>query len=563
MVSKPLITFAGVSSVVSADYTLSAGITPGVATFYVDPSASVPRMGPIRVEDVGTVAIIPDCIVDKIEHVTRPTGSVNRITVLDRRWRWREFGAISGRYNQDFFKYDSFKKPATALRAAGFVNLWELAALCMIEMGERNFDVRALPKLQYPAVDWDVANPAEALAKLCDAYACRPTLSLNGTVVIVRDGEGRTFNDRQVVDGAVEVDPPESPDEIVVVGGRSLYQHDFNLHPIALENDGTIVNLDDVSYRPTIDGVQTWDYCDYEQFTSVDPEFREAAKRSVFRWYRITTPFPLSGSTEVIESLDRILPILPGQIEFATSFGEDRPKPAIVFGMFVSGSSDSGEPFVEEVDRNVKKKPLQKYDGSFSLDVAEGIVRFSSPVYLLEDIPGVIGKAIKGARIRLRTSFHVRDKSSGGWIRNTYQLDRRTAPKKGATFYGVVDELVRFQYLDFDPVETVVDNREELKPWARLRFLAEVGKYQVETSGSVTLPGFQRYDVDGVIRQVSFILGEDGHGTTRVSVNKEEPFISPVYAERRLFEKVAEAQKREENAEKLKERLNLERGFGG
>ena len=68
------------------------------------------------------------------------------------------------------------------------------------------------------------------------------------------------------------------------------------------------------------------------------------------------------------------------------------------------------------------------------------------------------------------------------------------------------------------------------------------------------------YDVDGVIRQVSFLLGEDGHGVTRVSVNREEPLISPVYAERRLFEKVAEAQKREEKkAAKLKKRLDLER----
>jgi len=557
--TKPLITFAGVSRIVSADYTLSAGISPGVATFYVDPAVRIPRTGSIRVEDSGLVAVIPDCIVDKIEYIVRATGAVNRVTVLDRRWRWREFGAISGRYNNDFYLYDYFRKTATELREAGFVNLWELASLCLLEMGERLFDVRALPVLQYPFVDWDVANPAEALAKLCDQHGCRPTLAITGNVVIVRDGEGRTFADRQVVDGSIGVDPPEAPDEIVVVGGRSVFQHDFNLEPIALENDGSIVPLDDVSYRPTLDGVQTWDFCDYEQFTSVAPEFREAAKRSVFRWYRIISPFTVSG-TEGEVTLDRVLPVLPGQVEYAESFGEFRPKPAIVFGVFLSESSDSGKPFVEEVDRNVRNKPLQKYDGSFSLEVAEGIVRFSTPVFNLEEIPGVIGKAIRPARIRLRTSFNLRDKVTGGWERNNFRVDSRTAPAKGATLFVVDDDIVRARYLDFDPVEKAVDNVDGLKYWARFLFLSEVQKYQIETSGSVTLPGFQRYDVDGVIRQVSFLLGEDGHGVTRVSVNREEPLISPVYAERRLFEKVAEAQKREEKkAAKLKKRLDLER----
>ena len=555
MVSKPLITFAGVSAIVSADYTLAAGITPGIATLYVDPEAKLPRVGALQIYDGSLVATIPDCIIDKIEHVVRSTGRVNRVTILDRRWRWREHGRISGQYNRDF----SFSVSSAAeLRERGFVNAWELAAMCLEEMGERRYDVSALPQKVYPYVDWDYANPAEALAKLCDRYGCRPTLSLNGNVNIVRDGVGRQISDFQVVDGSIEIDPPEAPDQIIIVGGRDRWQHDFNLSPVALENDGSIVDLDDVSYKPTFDGVKTWDYCDFEHFTSVDEKYREAARRSVFKWYRITAGFTLPGRHDSVDDIKRILPILTTQIEQTKSFGETRDKRAIVFGVFVSEFTDAAKPFVEEVDRNINAKPLQLYDGSFSIDAAEGLVMFSQPVYNLKQIPGVIGKAIKAARIRLRTSCHLREQHSNAWVRHHWELDREN-PRPGLIKYVVDDDIVRTRYIDFDPRRENKDNGESLKYHASQSWLSEIAKYNVELSGSLTYPGFQFYDVDGTIRQVSFLLGEDGHGVTRVSVNKEEPLVSPVYAERRLFERVAERNRRAEAAKELKERLGLER----
>ena len=56
-------------------------------------------------------------------------------------------------------------------------------------------DVSELPNQARPRVDWVSANPARALATLCDALGCRVVLDLDDAVSIRRVGVGAELPD--------------------------------------------------------------------------------------------------------------------------------------------------------------------------------------------------------------------------------------------------------------------------------------------------------------------------------------------------------------------------------
>src|SRR5579871_3314191 len=159
-----LLSFPGIDLVRSWSFTLSHGITPGVAHVEIAPQSDVPA-------EIGTMTIsfgdveldFPGCVLDSAQVRRDRSGMVVHLAILDRRWAWR-YGAVSGRYN--------LRQQDGTLDASTEMAPQDLAALLLSAMGESNFDVSGLPNLARPEVDWVYANPAQELAELAESLGC-------------------------------------------------------------------------------------------------------------------------------------------------------------------------------------------------------------------------------------------------------------------------------------------------------------------------------------------------------------------------------------------------------
>ena len=131
--------FAGIQAFLSFNYTLTPGITPGLATLYIPPQPGrIFEVGPLLVSYGNTQLVFPDCKVDRISVETDGEGhTVWGLSILDRRWKWA-WGRISGYYNVrrgETLVKETEKRPQ------------ELATLCLEAMGETGYDVSRMPDI--------------------------------------------------------------------------------------------------------------------------------------------------------------------------------------------------------------------------------------------------------------------------------------------------------------------------------------------------------------------------------------------------------------------------------
>ncbi len=176
----------GVIAVENCTLTVSHGISPATAVLTMQPQDHFPDAhGNLTIEDGVGAVTFTDCKVDSLVVEQTDNGMVWRLSIVDRRWRWRELGKIEGEYNQ----LDPFGKliPWT-IRSPK-----ELAKLCLEEMGESNYDIDNLPpgteqpdplapppinaqggtgvnntSAVNPPVRWDGIPPAHALQQLAE-----------------------------------------------------------------------------------------------------------------------------------------------------------------------------------------------------------------------------------------------------------------------------------------------------------------------------------------------------------------------------------------------------------
>src|SRR5579862_1093188 len=158
----------GVVSVLSCTYTTSHGTTPGCAvlTILPQPISGIQMQGTLKITDGTGLIILQGCRVDGIRANEDGDGVTWTLEIVDRRWRWRELGQISGCYNQ--------RDPRGQLLPWTLKSVKDLISLCLTAMGESDFELN-LPTAAtstdaiYPAVDWNAVNPAYALMQLVEA----------------------------------------------------------------------------------------------------------------------------------------------------------------------------------------------------------------------------------------------------------------------------------------------------------------------------------------------------------------------------------------------------------
>jgi len=551
--------FPGIAQIVSARYTRSHGITPGVCTIEMAPQIGFTDIigdlafiyGPISV-------VFPDCRIDQQSIRRTERNLIWSLNILDRRWRWN-YGSISGTYNtrQDDGTIDPTYQETPQ----------QLATRLLKAMGEANFDVSQLPNNTFPFVQWEGEIPARALASLCDSLGCRVILTVADEVVIVVAGQGDVLpEDLPLVTDSLTISAPITPDSLLLMCGKTRFQIDFALEAVGQDTDGTIKPIDQLSYTPP----KGWanevpDYfpgvtSDRDGFGNVPRDF---ARRTVWRWYQIRVDINNDGSEPFtvpdygpdilpVEDVKQLLPLEDMQVLTAVnSDGVERSLPAVVYGVFFTG------------DIRVGNTPLGTiYYKGFSVDTERGIVQFADPVYALFS-----DTTKQPAEITLRTACSVRTFDTFSWARYRVQyfadgklvkLGPADIPQRGPLDTGprvlAHDEIIYqvtglYDQFGSGGLSGFRSNQKDVLTEVNY-YLSAVGEeYNVKLPQEITYAGIRNdIDLDGAIQQITWTVGP-AFATTRVSRNDEhDPYVAP-YRARRIQEEL--------HAEKVKQLKEL------
>jgi hypothetical protein len=535
-VSAPqgLVRFGNVEGILAAGMTLTPGVSPSVCSIDCAAPQTNLRSDSDLIWTYGSTAFrFRFCRLDQIEPTIDSEGrQVLRLTILDRRWRWVNFGSVSGVYNTR--RGESVireKKPS------------ELLKLCFDALGERNYDlsgVNAETEKLRPAIDWDHERPGQALAKLCDDLGVVPCLGLDDRIHLFTKGNGRDLQINGAIEAQAGYDPPDWPAEIKIVGAVTRHQQDLELEAVGRDTDGKIKPLDELSYKPEKG------FGDIESFVDVKEGLdRKYAQESVYRWYRIKTPFKVTATNEEIKQIDRVLPLFSEQVETYEDDNVKRNRPPWVYGDYL-GREDAVEAAEQGTDRRLANQPKTLYPKSFSVDSERGIVKFSEPVYRYKkdnNEQGALLFAIVPAKIKLRTAFGVRNEKTNQFLRYEYSKrnpqasGRVSNPPTWSKRFEKFDDVQVNYYEDYSTGRMVlVKDESKGKEMADYYWGTVAQQYQPKQSVSATFPGLLSVASDGAISQVTWSINSDGSCTTRISRNREEVLLAPAYKERRLLE---------------------------
>lgn len=558
--------------IVSASYTLSHGITPGVALLTIVPQRDFPVLvGPLTFTFGNVRLIFNDMKVDKHSFRYDDAGYVWQISLLDRRWKWR-FGEISGRWNVREADQAGEILPDTEATPVNIaINLFD-------RMGDPDFDALMMPTLPRPEIDYQIENPAKALADLAEQFGYRVVLDLGGTARLLPAGIGAALPAGSLMAGGATIDPPERPDKLAVYCGPTLYQIDVQLEAVGEDRAGEILPLDELSYMPLGGWQKLWPlgpsaFATVGDTTKIHDPDRELARRTVYRMYRITKKatyknadgtfrmwlkVPTMGDAFLIfpvETVRQLLPLDDRQAEHEGWVGVDGTlrftrKPALIWGTFYFGGTRDNSALNTTVPEEGRVVPnagekYNHYNKSFSIDKERGIVTFSEPVFYY-DVTDPLNKLVLPAKLGLRTACVVSDPPSKGPdslapYRYTFPYTF-PAPLLGTPVRPLKhDELVLRVFPEYspgngDPVEGVqFTNREDIEPDALHYLEAAKAEYQQTYPDERTYMGLVPISPDGAIQQVTWSVGPQG-ATTMASRNTEHALWVPSYRERRFLE---------------------------
>lgn len=266
--------------IVAGEFTLSRGIEPSIATLRVLPE-DLPTLtvGSMVITDGTNTVTFTNCAVDyaTIRRVPVDGGWRWHLQVKDRRWKWKG-GKITGRYN--------VRKANGEVIASTQKEPFELFTLLFAAMGETNGNFVDLPTGFYPFVDWNLADPAIELLKLCERFGFAICLTTLDTVNITPYGVGNDLVPGLFggeITGMWRVEPDTLPAKVVVTAGPTRYQRRMALEAVDIDDDNDLKPVDDLANKPA----GGWDN-DYPHFFSqVAAADRWRAYRGTWRYFRV------------------------------------------------------------------------------------------------------------------------------------------------------------------------------------------------------------------------------------------------------------------------------------
>lgn len=163
---------------------------------------------------------------------------------------------------------------------------------------------------------------------------------------------------------------------------------------------------------------------------------------------------------------------------------------------------------------------------SFNVDEKKGLVVFQEPVYWVEpdtsvSPPGRVAKNKLPPLIYLRTSFPIRDITTGAPLRQKYFFKIQNGARGIAR--TIVDENMDFEYwLDSNGEQS--DSTEAFASRAMFYVNREILRHGISQSASIPMKGFVfDYNVDGAIRSITISKSDGGECTTQIDWQTERP----------------------------------------
>jgi hypothetical protein len=258
-------TYPGIGQVEFATYTTSRGLTPGVAVLRCQPGIGFApaQGGTLKIgDDYGAITIL-DCKLDAADEIRDENGVYFEVRLRDRRWKWLEFGAINGCYNQ--------LDPHGKLIPRTVRSPKELAILCLEQAGEVGYTIDMPPGLKSdaeangflgagenlpptgtnPPINWYGEPPMQALQRLCDQFGRQIVLNpTTNTVHVVVPGTGADLPPGSIYRHSPGIKKSSAPDIVAVMGSPTRFQCRFLLQAVGKEWDGSYRPINFLSYRP-------------------------------------------------------------------------------------------------------------------------------------------------------------------------------------------------------------------------------------------------------------------------------------------------------------------------
>lgn len=540
--------FPGIVNAIGGTFAFTQGETPSRCVLDIAPQQNPPALiGTLTIVYGSTTITFEDCRAVEASYVRNSSGRIVSLHIEDWRWRWRG-GYISGRYNRRDANGKIVSRTQKTPR--------ELAELCLREMGQTKYDVSELPNDTRPAVDWDGDNPAQMLAALCDSLGCRISPTYGNGVRIVRLGQGAELPrgpNVGLTDLNETLDPPETLDGLLLIGGVAEFQNDLLLEAVALEPSGEYVPLDSASYKPAAG----WKMAGNGSFAGIaDEKLQELAQASVYRCWRpvvARTGLHIAGYTdqtgEKIKRLDQLV-LYNRQCEQAVQLGEKKFLPAWLYGSFKPRKAagnligrntvDLPQPIVNPTDAVAK---AMIYRDGFSIDTEKNIITTTYPLTRYDN-----NRQAEPAILRLRVAVSIRREKEDSLIR--FQREReyrsptstRTKPKIIRRDDIQVRSIPTYVGTNY-AIKSIAYNDTELNKESDYYLDLEEATWRNAQPSEATYAHIIPMELDGAIRAVVWRWGGGSYGSTRVSRNNEPEYFVTPYAERRLTAKINEIAK--------------------
>lgn len=570
--------------VISASYTCSHGVTPGVATVVVPmvPKTSVGRYGTLSLSDgVRAPVNVRGCRLVDVAETDLPGGARGLVlTILDARHRWK-YGSVSGAYNVIDRHPDPDTVPEGPFVVRGGVYVpgtertpEQLIRTCFALLSQPVLFDRVPRDVRVP-VDWKGENPARAADRVADACGCRLVYQPLADRVLVTPPGGFTRVDRRfpVLSEQPAFDTADRPTAVEVVGGDTLVTDVVRLRAVGWEEDGRLRPIEDLSYRPA-DG--WWNYSpDYEGWWA-----------HVRRGNSTSVHVSRALAREFVWKLFRVEAVPVDRVEAGRKRRAARGFVAPVWGRVVNRKAItlSDRQVLPERDAagQYKTKPAQLlYNGvawkkdragrlrnfdffsdpavPFAVDPDAGLVTASRPLYRVREKLSngqdrqreiddtLYGPPLTNGRIQfvladvyLKCALRVRNGATwqyhaGRWAARLGadpggELVESHARPELQEVYHVRRQLADWRRVGLD------SNAGEVARLARAVLAAAAARHQTADRLTRTYAGILPVQPDGGVHSVTWSVGE-GPPVTRVGVNTEtEPHL-PTFPERRKNER--------------------------
>lgn len=495
--SGEVLTFTGVTDPIKLYGQNTLGTTPDVYALQFTPQLTdIPNAGVSTLvfgNSAGTITLT-NCHIDRVQYARSEGGYICTAYIWDRRWRWQS-KVITGRYN--------VRGPDGTIVAATEKTPQELASLLLAAIGE-TASVTMLPNGDRPEVSWDNANAADELYDLLRQRGCAIGIPDDTTTIYELGGGSAAPSNTDVMSVQQSVDPPELPETIRLICDSSIVQSKLKLIAVGIETDGSIVELDDLSYKPAGGWESVSNWLEFPEIT--DEDARQLAIQSVGRLYKVDSQADggqaIDGTIVTTNDASELLPLSTKLLDVYTDLnGKQQAARAYLEGTYAVESAPANE--------LTNTPPFTRYRGGWKLYGDTGLVELSDPAIHLN-----VSEQWTAAELYLVCSYSVLNPSTGQYYRE--QFDRSLGGIGTVAIH--TEDLFRtirqeYDYTDPTLVDTTHDNMTALTTNAEAVLDAIEARYVQQTGYVVLYRHIQEIFANGKIFQVGYRAGTGGFFT--------------------------------------------------